>query len=208
MLQFITHPSDRFPIVDEVKMAIAGGCRWVQLRMKEASDNEVRRVAEELIPLCQEAGVILVLEDRVELTMELRVHGVHLGKEDMPVAEARQYLGPHAIIGATANTAADILALRDQDVDYVGLGPFRHTETKRRLAPLLGLDGYRSVMEEIRREGIDLPVVAIGGITLDDVDDVMATGVSGIAMSGAIINAADPAAYTASVIEKLDRYRK
>lgn len=122
MLQFITHPSERFPIVDEVKMAIEGGCRWVQLRMKEASDNEVRRVAEELIPLCQEAGVILVLDDRVELTMELRVHGVHLGKEDMPVGEAREYLGPHAIIGATANTAADILALRGQDVDYVGLG--------------------------------------------------------------------------------------
>ena len=138
MLQFITHPCSRYSVAEEIRMVIDGGCRWVQIRMKEASDNEVRRVAEEVIPLCQETGTILVLDDRVELTMELRVHGVHLGKGDMPVAEAREYLGPHAIIGATANTAADILALKGLDVDYVGLGPFRFTNTKKNLSPVIG----------------------------------------------------------------------
>ena len=204
MLQFITHPCSRYSVADEIRMVIEGGCRWVQIRMKDASDNEVRRVAEEMIPLCQETGTILVLDDRVELTMELRVHGVHLGKHDMPPAQAREYLGPHAIIGATANTADDILALKGIDVDYVGLGPFRFTETKKNLSPVLGLDGYRSVVDTVRANGCELPIVAIGGITIDDVEPLMATGVNGIAMSGAIIGADDPVEYTARVIDRLN----
>lgn len=204
MLQFITNPCDRYSVDEEIRMVIEGGCRWVQIRMKEASDNEVRRVAESVIPLCQETGTILVLDDRVELTMELRVHGVHLGRRDMPPAEAREYLGPHAIIGATANTSADILALKGIDVDYVGLGPYRFTQTKKNLSPVIGLDGYRSIMDEIRAAGCELPVVAIGGIGLDDVAPLMATGVNGIAVSGSIINADDPVAYTARIIERLN----
>lgn len=202
-MQFVTHPSDRFPIVDEVRMAVEGGCRWVQLRMKEASDDEVRAVAREIIPICKEAGTILVIDDRVDLTDELRVHGVHLGKSDMPPGEAREKLGPHAIIGVTANTAADIIGLAKFDVDYVGLGPFRHTTTKAKLSPLLGLDGYRSVVAEVRDAGIDLPIVAIGGITLDDVDALMGTGIDGIAVSGAIINADDPKAATGRFLQRL-----
>lgn len=208
MLQFITHPCSRYSVSEEIRMAIEGGCRWVQIRMKDASDNEVRRVAEDVIPLCQETGTILVLDDRVELTMELRVHGVHLGKDDMPPAEAREYLGPHAIIGATANTAADILSLKGIDVDYVGLGPFRFTQTKKKLSPVIGLDGYRSIISEIRSAGCELPVVAIGGIGIDDVETLMATGVNGIAVSGSIINVDDPVEYTARLIEKLKGFVK
>lgn len=207
MLQFITHPSTKYSIPEEVRMVIDGGCRWVQLRMKDVSDEEVKAMAEEIIPLCRETGTILVIDDRVELTMQLRVHGVHLGKNDMAPAEAREYLGPHAIIGATANTVSDILALKGLDVDYVGLGPFRYTETKKNLSPVLGLDGYTRIIKDIREADVKLPVVAIGGITLDDVDSVMATGVNGIAMSGAIINASDPVEYTKQVIAKLETYR-
>ena len=165
-------------------------------------------MAEEIIPLCKESGTILVIDDRVELTMELRVHGVHLGKHDMPVQEAREYLGPHAIIGATANTVGDILDLKGLDVDYVGLGPFRYTDTKKNLSPILGADGYRNIIKDIQAAEVELPVVAIGGITIEDVDELMATGVNGIAMSGAIINADDPVDYTRRVIEKLNSYRR
>lgn len=203
MLQFITHPSPRFSIAEEVKMIIEGGCRWVQLRLKDLTDDEVRPIAEEIIPLCKETETFLVLDDRVDLANELRVHGVHLGKQDMPVAEARELLGPHAIIGATANTIEDILALKGIDVDYIGLGPYRFTETKKRLSPVLGLDGYRSIIAAKREAAIELPVVAIGGITLEDVPAIMSTGVDGIAMSGAIISADDPTAYTAKVIETI-----
>lgn len=208
MLQFITHPSPRFSITEEVKMVIEGGCRWVQLRLKDLSDDEIRPIAEEIIPLCKDTETFLILDDRVELANELRVHGVHLGKQDMSVNDARELLGPHAIIGATANTIDDIIALKGIDVDYIGLGPFRFTETKKRLSPVLGLDGYRSIIAAKHNAGIELPVVAIGGITLEDVPSIMSTGIDGIAMSGAIISADNPVEYTQQVIETILQSKK
>lgn len=205
MLQFITHKSDRFSIAEEVKMVIDGGCRWVQLRMKDVSDEEVKSVAEQIIPMCQETDTILVIDDRVELTMDLKVHGVHLGKNDMPAVDAREYLGAGAIIGVTANTAQDIIAYKKFDVDYVGLGPFRYTTTKSNLSPIIGLDGYRDIITEVRNAGVELPIVAIGGITLEDVAELMSTGVNGVAMSGAILSAENPTEYTKRVIEALNK---
>ena len=205
MLQFITHKSDRFSIAEEVKMVIDGGCRWVQLRMKDVSDEEVKSVAEQIIPMCQETDTILVIDDRVELTMDLKVHGVHLGKNDMPAVDAREYLGAGAIIGVTANTAQDIIAYKKVDVDYVGLGPFRYTTTKSNLSPIIGLDGYHNIITEVRNAGVELPIVAIGGITLEDVAELMSTGVNGNAMSGAILSAENPTEYTKRVIEALNK---
>lgn len=205
MLQFITHKSDRFSIAEEVKMVIDGGCRWVQLRMKDVSDEEVKSVAEQIIPMCQETDTILVIDDRVELTMDLKVHGVHLGKNDMPAVDAREYLGAGAIIGVTANTAQDIITYKKVDVDYVGLGPFRYTTTKSNLSPIIGLDGYHNIITEVRNAGVELPIVAIGGITLEDVAKLMSTGVNGIAMSGAILSAENPTEYTKRVIEALNK---
>ena len=203
MLQFITHPSDKYSIAEEVQMAIEGGCQWVQLRMKDASEEEIRQTALEIIPMCQENGTFLIIDDHVSLVNDLKVSGVHLGKEDMDPLEAREILGPHAIIGITANTADDIIKYKGKDVDYVGLGPFRFTTTKKKLAPQLGIEGYRDIVEKVRAAGVELPIVAIGGIVLVDIDALMATGINGIAMSSAIINAPDPVAYTSEVLEKL-----
>ncbi len=203
MLQFITHPSDKYSIPEEVQMVLEGGCKWIQLRMKEASDEEFRETALEIIPMCKENEAFLVFDDRVELAMELSVHGVHLGKNDMNPLVARETMGAEAIIGCTANTAADIIAFRGWDVDYVGLGPFRYTTTKTNLSPVIGLDGYRSIVKEVRDADILLPIVAIGGITLEDIPSIMETGVNGVAMSGAIINAPDPVDYTRRVLASL-----
>lgn len=204
MLQFITHPSKRFTIVEEVKLALEGGCRWIQLRMKDSPIEEIRDTALEIMPLCQENEAFFVLDDHVELTNELKIHGVHLGKNDMPAVEARELLGAEAVIGITANTAADIIAYRKVDVDYVGLGPFRYTATKANLSPIIGLDGYKRIVDEVRAAEVTLPIVAIGGITIDDIPAIMATGVNGVAMSGSIINADDPAEYTSRVIQLLN----
>lgn len=203
MLQFITHPSEHYSIAEEAQMAIEGECRWIQLRIKDASDDEVRQVAMEIIPMCRETETFLIIDDRVELVNELKVSGVHLGKNDMDPLEAREILGPHAIIGITANTAEDIIRYKGKDVDYVGLGPFRHTTTKKNLSPVLGIEGYASVVSQVRQAGVELPIVAIGGITIDDIDAIMATGVNGIAVSGAIINAPDPVEYTNHIMQKL-----
>ncbi len=208
MLMFITHPSDRYSIAEEVQMVLEGGCKWIQLRIKDISDEEFRQTALEIIPLCKENEAFLVFDDRVELAMEMGVHGVHLGKNDRNPLQARETMGAEAIIGVTANTADDILRLKGWDVDYVGLGPFRYTTTKKNLSPLLGPDGYREVVNKVREADIPLPIVAIGGITLEDIPEIMATGVNGVAVSGSIINAPNPVKYTRQLIETLNSTKK
>ena len=202
-LQFITHSNARYSYVDGARMALDGGCRWIQLRMKGATDEQVLRAAAIVQPWCRELGATFIIDDHVALVRQLHADGVHLGKSDMPVAEARRILGPHYIIGGTANTIDDIINLYRQGADYIGCGPFRFTTTKQNLAPVLGLDGYRSIIKAMREHGITLPVVAIGGITIDDVPAIMSTGVSGIAVSGVILNAPDPVWQTRRVNEEL-----
>lgn len=204
MLMFITNPCERYSIAEEVQMALEGGCKWIQLRLKGVSDEEFRQTALEIIPMCKEQEAFLVFDDRVELAIEMGVHGVHLGKDDMNPREARDVMGAEAIIGVTANTADGILPYKTMDVDYVGLGPFRYTTTKEKLSPVIGLEGYRDIVKAVREAGVRLPIVAVGGITLEDIPGIMSTGVNGVAVSGAIINAPDPAEYTRQLIESLN----
>lgn len=173
-------------------MALEGGCRWIQLRMKGATDDEVRLIALRLHEACKQVGATFVLDDRVALCKEIGADGVHLGREDMPVAEARELLGHKFLIGATANTFDDIRRLKRESADYIGCGPFRFTTTKERLAPTLGLEGYANIMARMNEEKLRIPVVAIGGILLDDVMPLINAGVHGIAVSGAILQAEDP----------------
>lgn len=200
-IQFITHETDNVSYVEGARMALEGGCRWIQLRMKDASDDEVRKAAAVIQPMCKEHDAIFLLDDRVELAKELKADGVHLGKNDMPVDEARRVLGEDYIIGGTANTFDDIERLARQGADYIGCGPFRFTTTKKNLAPVLGIEGYREIIKKMEEAGIDLPVVAIGGITADDIDDILATGVRGIAVSGTVIRAENPVEEMKQIIQ-------
>lgn len=204
MLQYISHFTPQISYAEGIRMALEGGCRWIQLRMKDASAEEIIACAEEVIPLCRHHGAKFLLDDHVELVRRLGADGVHLGKNDMPVDEARKILGQDIIIGGTANTIEDIIRLHKQGADYIGCGPFRFTTTKKNLSPILGLDGYKSIVLKMKELGIDLPIVAIGGITVEDIPAVMGTGVSGIALSGAILGAPDPVEMTARIIETID----
>lgn len=191
-IQFITHFTERISYEESALLALRGGCRWIQLRMKDEPDETVEPIALRLQKACREAGATFIIDDRVRLAKKIKADGVHLGKEDMPVAEARRFLGEEFLIGGTANTADDVIRLKRESADYVGCGPFRFTTTKRKLAPILGLEGYRAVMKRLGEENLSVPVCAIGGITLADVPAILATGVRGIAVSGSILNAADP----------------
>ena len=192
MLQFISHYTERYSYLDSIRMALDGGCRWVQLRMKDAADDEVRRVAEEAQRWCRDAGATFIIDDRVELVRQIGADGVHLGKNDMPVGEARALLGDNFIIGGTANTFDDIRSHYEAGTNYIGCGPFRFTTTKKGLAPVLGLEGYTYLINRAREEGINLPIVAIGGITAEDIPAIMSTGVSGVALSGTVLRAENP----------------
>jgi len=206
-LQFISHQNEKMSYLDGIHEAITGGCRWVQLRMKGATDSEVRPIAYKVKEWCKIMSVTFIIDDRVELVKEIHADGVHLGKNDMPIAEARKILGDDFIIGGTANTFEDVKAHYEAGADYIGCGPFRFTTTKEKLSPTLGLEGYRNIIGKMKAEGISIPIVAIGGITKQDIPDIMKTGVSGIALSGSILNADDPAHETHELMETINSIR-
>lgn len=199
-LQFITHYTDTLSYLDSARLALQGGCRWIQLRMKGAGAGEIIPVARQIREWCDAHEAVFLLDDHVELVREVGADGVHLGKNDMPVDEARRVLGPDYIIGGTGNTFEDIKMHYEKGADYIGCGPFRFTTTKEKLSPVLGLEGYRAIVQQMRAANIPLPIVAIGGITADDIPAVMETGVTGIALSGTVLRAADPAAEMARLL--------
>ena len=145
MIQFITHSNNRYGYVDGARLALEGGCRWVQLRMKEATEVEFMAAAAEIGRLCKEHGATFVLDDHVEWVEKTGADGVHLGKNDMPIDEARKILGSDKIIGGRANTFEDVERLYRQGADYIGCGPFRFTTTKKNLSPVLLQDSRHSI---------------------------------------------------------------
>ena len=202
MLQFITDGKTAEETVRQAISALEGGCRWIQIRMKDASEEEVEDAVKSILPHCRKARAILIVDDRVEIAARCGADGVHLGKEDTSPEQALAILGPDRIIGSTVNTLEDIGRLPLDIVDYLGIGPYRFTSTKKRLAPILGLEGYRNIMTLLRKRS-SIPAVAIGGITADDIIPVISTGVTGIAVSGAISHADDPVAATRRLLELL-----
>jgi thiamine-phosphate pyrophosphorylase len=141
--------------------------------------------------ICDAQGCVLIINDRVEVAAAIDAHGVHLGLEDMPVSEARRRLGEDKIIGGTANTLEDIRGHYIGGADYVGLGPYRYTTTKKNLSPILGLEGYRRIMSRLEEEGVTLPVIGIGGIGVKDVLPLLEAGLYGVAFSGMLVEASD-----------------
>ena len=204
MLQFISHYTEKYTYLDSVKIALDGGCKWVQLRIKDATDAEVLPIAVEAQKLCRDAGATFIIDDRVELVKQIGADGVHLGLGDMPIAEARKILGEKFIIGGTANTFENVKTHYQASANYVGCGPFRFTTTKKKLSPVLGLEGYSSIVAKMHEEGIDIPIVAIGGITAADIAPIMQTGVTGIALSGTVLRAENPVAEMQRIIRLIE----
>ena len=230
-LQFITHCTERYSYVDSARIALEGGCRWIQLRMKDADESLMEETALIVQKMCKDYGATFIIDDNVHLVKKIKADGVHLGKNDMPIAEARKILGDDFIIGGTVNTFNDIFKIiRNTQVgtstssvtnsqrpiansqkptansqkpkaNYFGCGPFRFTSTKKNLAPILGLEGYENIISNMKRNNIDIPLVAIGGITKDDISDILKTGVDGIALSGSILRAENPVEEMKSIVE-------
>lgn len=180
-LHYITQDIAGVSHVTLAEEACKAGADWVQLRLKKKPESECLEIAAEIKEICKKYKAKLIINDNVNLAKLIKADGVHLGKSDMPVTEARKILGENFIIGGTANTADDVHRLNKLGADYIGLGPFRFTVTKENLSPILGLDGIKKAAENSR-----IPVIAIGGITLEDINEIMDTGVYGIAVSSAI----------------------
>ena len=207
MVQFITHFTEQYSYLDSVRIALEGGCRWVQLRMKDVDEAHLYSIALQVQQMCQKYGATFIIDDHVEIVKKVKADGVHLGKLDMPIAEARKILGDDYIIGGTANTFEDVKAHHEAGADYIGCGPFRYTTTKSNLSPILGLEGYRRIVCQMKEAGIHLPIVAIGGITKEDIPSLMETGITGIALSGSILRAEHPIEEMKEIIKQTESWK-
>ena len=190
-LQYISQGETASEQLENIQQALSAGCDWIQLRFKNASEEELFDVAEKVKLLCRKHGAKFIINDSIELAKKTDADGVHLGlTEESPIV-ARNILGKDKIIGGTANTIQDVLKRVEEKCDYVGLGPLRFTSTKKQLSPILGIEGYTSILEELKNKNIHIPVYAIGGIILEDVDQLVKTEIYGIAVSGIITNNSD-----------------
>ena len=202
-LQYISQGESVEEQLYNIHQALDNGCDWIQMRFKHQKPKKVLALAEATKFLCEEYLANFIINDDVHLAEHINADGVHLGLSDMGVADARAILGKTKIIGATANTYEDIIRQANNGCDYIGLGPFQHTKTKDNLSPILGIEGYRSIIIQMEQAQIDVPVYAIGGITLGDVNTLIKTGIHGIAVSGIITKSDDKQELITQLNEKL-----
>ena len=184
-LHYISQGNTPDEHLENIQKACTHGATLVQLRLKNVPINQVLAVAKKVRVVTAHFKTKLIINDYYEIAKEVRADGVHLGKTDSCPTIARKHLYDWQIIGGTANTLEDCQLLIDKKVDYIGLGPLRFTTTKKNLSPVLGLKGYRIITESLKTK---TPIIGIGGITLDNVSDLLQTGIYGIAMSGEITN--------------------
>ncbi|MGX7667228.1 thiamine phosphate synthase [Flavobacterium pedocola] len=183
-LQYISQGDTVEQQLYNIHKALDHGCDWIQLRFKNGNLHNDFVLAEAVKILCEEYLATFIINDKVYLTQEVNADGVHLGLTDMKVEDARKILGDRKIIGGTANTLEDVLKRIDEKCDYIGLGPFRFTTTKEALSPILGLEGYRVILNKMTEQNRKTPIYAIGGIQADDIKPLLEVGLHGIAVSG------------------------
>ena len=178
---------------EQVEQLAAGGATLIQLREKHAGAREFYDQAVETIRVARSKGVRIIINDRVDIALCAGADGVHLGQDDMPPEAARRLLGPKAIVGYSTHNIGQAVAAKDLPIDYIAIGPIFETSTKQDPDPVVGLDGLRAVRSVIA----GIPIVAIGGIGIENICSVIAAGANSAALIGALY------AGSASIAENL-----
>lgn len=187
------------PESEIAREAIAGGATALQLRWKTGPLSEALRVGRELRELCRQSNVLFVVNDRVDLALVLEADGVHLGVNDVPVADARQLVGQDMVIGFSPETLEQAIDAEAAGADYLGVGPVFPTRTKLDAGPAVGLGHLERIARAVR-----IPVVGIGGITVDNAGAVIRAGAVGVAVISAVVGADDVRAAAARLRQVVD----
>ncbi|MHA4894245.1 thiamine phosphate synthase [Pedobacter sp. PWIIR3] len=204
-LHYISQQTDNRSHITAITRALEAGCKWIQLRIKNQSAPLILEQAIAARKLCDQFGAKLIVNDYPKIALQAAADGLHLGLQDMSVADARRIIGRQKmIIGGTANTFQHVRQRVKEGVDYIGCGPYRFTTTKEKLSPILGLEGFKAIMKEIRAEGISVPIIGIGGVLPEDILLLLEAGLYGVAMSAAITKAIDSKAIVQHCYEQLN----
>ena len=182
-LHYISQGGSPKEHLENIQKACNSGAELVQLRLKNVSEKKLLKAATAAREITSHFQTRLIINDHYKIAKEVKADGVHLGKTDSCPTIARKYLYTWQIIGGTATTLQECETLIGKEVDYISLAPFRLTTTKDLLPSVLGLNGYTAIIEALKTE---TPIIGFGGITTDDVTDILETGISGIAVSGEI----------------------
>ncbi|WP_343661082.1 thiamine phosphate synthase [Chryseobacterium sp.] len=186
-LQYISQGNTMQEQELHIRNALDNGIQWVQVRWKNAPENELISLCKTSKKLCSEYQAVCIINDHVQIAKEIDAEGVHLGLDDCSVDEARLVLGENRIIGGTANTLSDVIRRIKEPCDYIGLGPLRFTTTKEKLSPVLGYEGYRNIVEGLKDRSIEIPkIFAIGSVNPEDILPLQEIGIYGVAVSGII----------------------
>jgi thiamine-phosphate pyrophosphorylase len=185
-IQYISQGNTAAIQIENIKSVLDAGCNWVQLRYKNVPEAAVLNLAEQVKKMMEGYDCTFIINDFPQVAKAVDADGIHLGLGDMDVSEARAIIGSDKIIGGTANTLSDVLKCHVERCDYIGLGPFRFTATKDKLSPILGLQGYKTIMDRLIELDITMPVYAIGGIKEEDIASILETGIYGVSLSGYI----------------------
>ncbi len=181
MLQYITNTKCGKSIPEQVKAVLEGGCRWIQLDMGDASNDELLDMAKKVKELTDAKEAFLVINHSIDVCRDANATGVNLSQTDVKPSKARVDLGPLAVIGIEADTFDEINAVRALDIDYISIGPLKSDN-----GDAIGLEGIASLCTRMKEADINIAHVASGGVTLDDVKPLLEAGVDGIAVSDAI----------------------
>lgn len=190
--------------LEQAKIACEAGANWIQYRCLTKQKDELLAEAQQIASLCDEWGATFLITDHYHLLPEADIQGVHIEDMQADFRAIRQAIGEDKTLGASANSLDDILRIADSGVvDYIGCGPYAVTFTKPNDYPLLGTEGYKLIIDEMKSRGIEIPLIAVGGITIDDIEKILDTGVTGIAVSAAVNLAEDPGLALKTVYRKI-----
>ncbi|SUX47549.1 thiamine phosphate synthase [Chryseobacterium indoltheticum] len=188
-LQYISQGFTKSEQELNIRKALDNGIKWIQVRWKNAPENEFIRLCKNSKLLCSEYQSICIINDDVQIAKDIDADGVHLGLKDTSIEISRQILGKNKIIGGTANSISDVLQRMNESCDYIGLGPLRFTSTKEQLSPILGFEGYQKIIQTLKEKSLEIPkIFAIGGVVLEDIELLQQIGIYGVAVSGQITN--------------------
>jgi len=197
---YLTHDNPLISHAQQTQMACQAGVNWIQYRCLSKPDEEMIPEIHEVASICDDWGATLILTNHYHLLDQVDAQGVHIEDVDADLSAIRDTITDEKTLGASATSLEQILTLQQQGfADYVGYGPFAHTDTKPNSYPLLGYGGYR----DLEKHPLDMPVIAVGGIQLNDVDQLLKTAIAGIAVSGAVNNAINPQVMLKAFYQKI-----
>ena len=185
-LHFITHDIPQSSHIEQVQVACEAGAKWIQYRCLSKADDGLLADINLIAEICDDWGATLIVTDHVHLKGKADIQGFHIEDMNADFIALRQQIGEEFTLGGSADTIANLVRLANEGADYAGFGPFKITTTKPNNSPLLGVKGYATAIERLNVLNIEIPILAVGGVTLGDIPQLLTTGIYGIAASSAI----------------------